>query len=167
MIGRHYRSWILATLLSFAWLPAKAQDILTIRSDLRFDYAIAVLKASIDAHGYTVSHVQRCDQGLAKTGHETDLYRVVFLGRLAEVRRLSKKRPDLVPFLPLKIVIFAEEDRTIVSAINPLALGQFFDDAETRAQLGRWEKDLRSILNLVRQQGEAEFFHTEVSEAKF
>lgn len=167
MKGLRYGLWLATVLLPFAWLPAKAQEILTIRSNLNFDYTMEALKASIGVHGYTVSHVQRCDRGLAKAGHATDLYRVIFLGKLDEVRRLSQQRPDLTPFLPLKIAIFAEQDQTIVSAINPLALGRLFDDETLHAQFERWERDLRSILLQVRQQGEDEFFQTEVSATRF
>lgn len=151
MMTRHHQGLIAAVLLSLASLPTQAQNILTVRSDLYFDYAMSLVKTSIEAHGYTVAHVQRCDQGLTKAGYETDLYRVIFFGKFDETRQLTRERPELIPYLPLKIAIFAEGEQTIVSAINPTALGAFFADEELSSQFRRWENDLRSILHEVQR----------------
>ena len=125
---------------------ATAQSIFTVRSALDFEQSMSELKASIEAHGYTVSHVQRCDGGLHKFGYETDPYRVIFFGKLDEVRQLSAQRPDLIPFLPLKIAVFAEGKQTIISSINLASLNNFYDDRELSIQFKRWENDLQSIL---------------------
>ena len=127
-------------------LSATAQGILTVRSALDFEDSMPALKASIEAHGYTVSHVQRCDSGLQGLGFETDRYRILFYGKLGEVRELSAEYPELIPYLPLKIALFAEGDNSIVSAINPVALGDFYPDEKLRTQFRRWENDVRSIL---------------------
>ena len=146
---RYCQHWIALLLLSLASLPAQAENLLTVRSELNFETTLSLLQNNIESHGYTVAHVQRCDLGMTKAGHKTDLYRVIFLGKLDEMRRLTKDRPDLVPYLPLKIAIFAEGEHTIVSTINPSALGELFADEQLRDQLRRWEGDLRSILHEV------------------
>ena len=135
-------------------LSASAQGILTVRSALDFEDSMPALKASIAAHGYTVSHVQRCDSGLQEFGYETDRYRILFFGKIDEVRRLSAEYPGLIPFLPLKIALFAEGDNSIVSAINPVALGEFYTDENLRRQFRRWESDLRSILDDIQHRDE-------------
>lgn len=145
---------LLAVALVAAALPAVAQNILTARSSQNFERSMLRLKASIESHGYTVSHVQRCDSGLTGLGYETDGYRVVFFGKLDEIRRLSAAHPALTPFLPLKISIFAEGDESIVSSINPAALGAFYRDEELQLQFSRWENDLRSILGELRSGAE-------------
>ena len=97
-----------------------------------------------------MSHVQRCDSGLTGLGYETDGYRVVFFGKLDEVRQLSAEYPELIPFLPLKISVFAEGDESIVSVINPTSLGSFYPGEALARQFDRWENDLRSILRELR-----------------
>lgn len=140
-----FRLMLLTSLLACA-APALAQNILTVRSEQDFERAMTTLKSSIESHGYAVSHVQRCDSGLTGLGYETDRYRVVFFGKLEEVRQLSAAYPQLIPFLPLKISIFAEGDESIVSSINPASLGGLYRDDKLRVQFRRWEADLRSIL---------------------
>jgi len=147
---------ILVLLLTLGCItPAIAQNVLTVRSAQDFENSMTALKASIETHGYTVSHVQRCDRGLTGLGYETDRYRVVFFGKLDEVRQLSAAHPDLIPFLPLKIVVFAEGDTTLVSALNPTALGAFYRNAELDIQFRRWENDLKSILGDLQRRAES------------
>ncbi len=149
MTSRRRKHWIAIALFWLLSLPAQAQNILTVRTELSFDFAMSFLKNNIESHGYTVAHVQRCDRGLNKAGPDSDLYRVIFLGKHDEVRRLSKEKPELIPYLPLKIAVFAEGEHTIVSTINPTALNVFFADEDLRTQLRRWENDLRSILTEI------------------
>jgi uncharacterized protein (DUF302 family) len=68
---------------------------------------------------------------------------------------LSADFPELIPFLPLKIAVFAEGEQTIISSINPTSLGEFYADDRLRIQFKRWENDLRSILSDMQQGGSA------------
>ena len=78
---------ILVLLLTLGCItPAIAQNVLTVRSAQDFENSMTALKASIETHGYAVSHVQRCDRGLTGLGYETDRYRVVFFGKLDEFK---------------------------------------------------------------------------------
>ena len=153
MISKRFIQVLLALWLLAAGLPAAAQNILTVRSAQEFEHSMTTLQASIEDHGYRVSHVQRCDSGLTGLGYETDRYRVVFFGKLEEVRQLSSRHPELIPFLPLKIAVFAEGEETIISSINPSSLGKFYTDGKLGIQFKRWENDLRSILRNLQHGG--------------
>lgn len=152
MISKKIISFSLTLSLLLTCGPGIAQNILTVRSAQDFEQSMTSLQASIETHGYRVAHVQRCDSGLTGLGYETDRYRVVFFGKLEEVRQLSAAYPDLVPFLPLKIAVFAEGDQTIISSINPSSLNDFYRQDGLRIQFKRWENDLRSILTDMQQE---------------
>ena len=147
MMRKRIAQMITAILLCIASLPILAENIFTVRSAMNFEQSMTAVKASIEAHGYSVAHVQRCDGGLHKFDYATDPYRVIFFGKFDEVRQLSSRYPTLIPFLPLKMAVFAEGDETIISVINLAALAQFYDDSDLRIQFKRWENDLRSILS--------------------
>jgi uncharacterized protein (DUF302 family) len=142
-------------LISLAITPTAATadsdgPLLMARSHDNFETAMAMLKNSIQEHGYAIAHVQKCDGGMKKFGYNSDYYRVVFFGKADEVERISKASPVMIPYLPLKIVIFAEENRTVLTALNPSNLAAYFpDDATMQNQLGAWEHDLRAILREV------------------
>jgi hypothetical protein len=86
-------------------------------------------------------------------GYQTAEYRVVFFGHPQEMRDLPVRYPDLVPYLPLKIVIFAERNDSIVLALNPSQLGVFYDDPPLTQRFAQWERDVRAILDRVRAGG--------------
>ena len=130
---------------------ATAQQMLMARSTQHFEVAMEVLQDAIRDYGYTVAHVQKCDGGMAEFDYKTDFYRVVFFGKIDEVRYLSEKYPEIVPYLPLKIALFAEKNETVFSAMNPMDLTEYFTDPQVKTQLMRWSNDIRSILHDVRE----------------
>jgi uncharacterized protein (DUF302 family) len=89
-----------------------------VRSLQPFPEAMLTLQESIRDHGYTISRVQRVDIGLTGMGNKTDKYRIVFFGKVDEVRGLTGKAPQMIPYLPFKISIFAKGGQTILITSN-------------------------------------------------
>lgn len=127
-----------------------AEDLFMARSQLAFPEAMTVLQQTIREHGYQVSRVQRIDIGLTTSGYKTDKYRVVFFGKLDELRQLSDRHPQLVAYLPLKIAIFAENDETLLLSSSFKHLRPFFSSEAPMAQFDQWETDIQSILEQLR-----------------
>jgi uncharacterized protein (DUF302 family) len=126
---------------------AGAEELMMARTERPFPEAMNLLQEKIQQQGYQVTRVQRVDVGLGSRGFATAEYRVVFFGRAEEIRRLPDRHPDLVPYLPLKFVIFAEGETTLALTYNPMMLAAAFPDAELNRQFRRWEQDLRTILD--------------------
>jgi uncharacterized protein (DUF302 family) len=139
----------------FAWLLLHipgvcAEDIVMARSALPFPEAMLALQESIRGHGYTVSRVQRVDIGLTGMGYKTDKYRIVFAGKLEEIRHLTENVPQLIPYLPPKISIFAEGEQTILVTSHPKLYAEIAGDAVDPVIFERWTSDLQSIFHDVR-----------------
>lgn len=126
------------------------QTTLMARTGMPFDQALATVQELLGDYGYTVAHIQKCDGGMAKFGYHSDKYQLVFFGKLDEVRKVSHSHPELIPFLPLKLAVFAEGNETLVVALDPLELGRYLPDADLQIQLARWHSDLKSLLAEVR-----------------
>lgn len=138
----------LSVLVGDVW----AEDVVMARSRQAFPEAMLTLQESVREHGYQVSRVQRIDIGLTGMGYATDKYRVVFVGKTGEIRHLKQTYPELIPYLPPKISIFAEGDETILTTTNPLVFKQFVKLApEDELIFDHWESDLRSVLDDVRE----------------
>jgi len=137
-------------LLAATAAPAAADELIMIRVAQPFPEAMSTLQQAIADQGYTISRVQRVDVGLTAMGYQTAEYRVVFFGHPEEMRDLPARYPDLVPYLPLKIVIFAERNDSIVFALNPSQLGAYYDDPPLKQRFAQWEQDVRAILDRVR-----------------
>lgn len=121
-----------------------------VRAEQSFPEAMALLQEAITAQGYTVSRVQRVDIGLTSSGYRTDKYRVVFFGKPDEVREMSVRHVDLVPYLPLKIALFAEGEDTILLASGFTNLEDHFSGTEVSKRLKQWGADIATILEAVR-----------------
>jgi len=126
-----------------------AEEMIMIRSVLPFPEAMLALQESIAAHGYTVSRVQRIDIGLTGMGYKTDKYRVVFAGKIDEIRELTSRSPELTPYLPPKVSIFAEGEQTVLVTVNPRIYADIAGEAIDPVIFDRWESDLRSIFQDV------------------
>lgn len=138
-----------AALLLGLGTAASADQLLMIRSALSFPEAMMALQNAITSRGYTVTRVQNVDIGLSKIGYQTDNYKVVFYGKPEEVTQLATRHPEVIPYLPLNVAIFAEQDNTILVTSRPGVLADFFPAEDLKAQFLRWEKDLIEIVNEV------------------
>lgn len=143
------KNWLLALLLL---LPAAlvAEDLFMVRSELSFPEAMSVLQEAIANRPYKVSRVQRVDIGLTKSGYATDKYRVVFFGDIDELDLLSEQYPELVPYFPMKIAVFAEGEETILLAASFTHLRPHYTSSSLHARFDQWEKDIVEILDEVR-----------------
>ena len=111
---------------------------------------MSLLQQTIKAEGYEVSRVQRVDIGLTKSGFKTDKYRIVFFGKLDDVRAVSDQYPELIPYLPLKIAIFAEGDETLLLSSSFQHLRPFYKSPTLRERFDRWDADINKIMERVR-----------------
>jgi len=142
------RAWVLWLLLALPGVSA-GEELLMARIARPFPEAMNALQETIRAGGYTISRVQRVDIGLTSSGFQTAEYRIVFYGRPDELRDLARSHVELIPYLPLNIVIFAEGDESIVLTANPRQLGEFFDKPELKKVFDRWERDTRALFDTL------------------
>jgi uncharacterized protein (DUF302 family) len=148
-----YRWLVLLVLLSCRPVVAD-QTFMQVSCDLPFPEAMVLLQGAIVSHGYTVSRVQPVDKGLRKFGYETGLYRIVFFGQPQQMAMVRENHIELIPYLPLKIMLFEAGEYVVASALEPAALAAFFDDAEIQQLLDSWQKDLIKIVSFYGQCGE-------------
>lgn len=116
-----------------------------------FPEAMLKLQDTLTNHGYTISRVQRVDIGLTSSGYKTDKYRVVFYGKPEEIRRMTREYPRLIPYLPLKIAIFAEGEETLLVASSPMQWVESDQPALNR-MLKTWANDLQLIFDTMRSE---------------
>lgn len=148
MINHRSRIVLFLVLAALAW-RASAQEIIMTRSLQPFPETMLTLQESIRSHGYVVSRVQRIDIGLTGMGYKTDKYRIVFAGKPDEIRMLTEKAPQLIPYMPPKISIFAEGNQTLLVTIHPKVYARIAGDAIDPVFFQRWESDLNSIFHDV------------------
>jgi len=139
-----------ALLLLGVSAAVRADQLFMVRSVQAFPEAMTTLQGAVVAHGYKVARVQRVDIGLTGSGFETDKYRIVFFAKADEVRDLTERYPQLIPYLPWPITIFAEGEETLLVTSNPAELTALSSSPELQQVFARWSSDIRAILEDVR-----------------
>lgn len=138
-------------LVTLSPCAAEQQLINMKRIELPFPETMELLKSAIHQQSYTVTRVQKVDYGLEKLGFKTDQYQVIFFGKKTEIRELSNKFPTLTPFLPLKIVVFAEGLDTIMLSDNYLIQSKMYNNRTLSNTFNLWRSDVKKIFNRVQQ----------------
>lgn len=144
-----YNALLFISLL-FTSFIVQAEELIMMRVTQSFPETMVSLQSAISKTGYKISRVQRVDIGLTKSGYQTDKYRVVFFGKADEIKQLSEELPDMIPYLPLKISIFSEQNDTIVIANNPVILASYFEGAPKKL-FNQWYKDIKTIFELTKK----------------
>jgi uncharacterized protein (DUF302 family) len=139
-----------ALLALFMVSPVAAGDLLMARMDKSFPEAMTLLQSAISSRGYTITRLQQVNENLQRRDFKSDMYRVVYFGKLDEIRQVTAKHPELIPFLPLNITIFAEEDQSILVASDPQGLRQFFPDPALESIFTRWHRDMEAVMDELR-----------------
>ncbi len=129
--------------------PVIADELIMVRSQQKFPETMLTLQTSVKEHGYNITRVQRIDVGLTGMGYKTDKYRVVFVGKPDEIHYLVKKHPNIIPYMPPKVSIFAENDETVLVTANPNIYAELVNE-EDRVIFRRWASDIRSVFDDVR-----------------
>lgn len=151
---KKYLLGLVVLLLGFqvtAVFAADREALLMVRSDKPFKATLDQLSAAINFNDYKISRIQRVDIGLTKTGYKTEKYRVVFFARAKELDRLAASNPKLIPFMPMKVVIFSEGKDTIMLAVNPNQLRKLVPEKKLFPYFDRWESDLKKILESAKE----------------
>jgi len=126
---------------------AEDDNIMMARTQQEFKVALDDIMKEIENQGYTVAHVQRCDGGMEAMGYQTDNYKVVFFGKLSEVRELSQKHENLIPYFPFKAIVYKEGDETVLSILNPKHMQSLApDDPALSEKVKQWKQDFDQIL---------------------
>jgi uncharacterized protein (DUF302 family) len=124
-------------------------ELFMLRSNQGFPETMSLLQEAIKKQGYTVSRVQRVDIGLTKSGYATDKYRVVFFAKNDELQFLAESYPEIIPYLPHKIAIFAENNETILIATDPSVFLDLYSEPGLKKYFSHWAKDMKQIFDYI------------------
>ncbi|MEJ2360210.1 MAG: DUF302 domain-containing protein [Gammaproteobacteria bacterium] len=141
----------LLLLLAFS-LPVSAEELLMVRVKSPFPETMLKFQEVIKEHGYKLSRVQRVDVGLSMSGYKTDKYRVVFFGKEKQDRWIIRHHPKLIPYLPLKVAIYAENEDTLLVAPN-LDILINAKDPHLKKMVKGWEQDLQVMFREMHDYG--------------
>ncbi len=138
---------LLTLLLLLTGGSSHADNLLMVRVHQPLNATLNHLRNVIHEQGYKVTRVDLVNIGLLGMGYTSNEYRAVFFGKADEIHRLTREYPELVPYLPLRIAVFAEGESTLLVTLNPVVYGDFLPDGKPGEIIRQWRKDIETILS--------------------
>jgi uncharacterized protein (DUF302 family) len=136
----------------FVAAPVSAEELMMVRVKQSFPETMLKFQEVIKDHGYHLSRIQRVDIGLANMGYKTDKYRIVFFGKEDQNRWIIDKHPELIPYLPLKVAIYAENEDTMMVSSN-LEILIDAHDPKLKKIVDGWQRDMQSMFKEMHDYG--------------
>ncbi len=70
----------------------------------------------------------------------------MFFGKYDEMKKMSKKYPEIVPFFPLRVTVMEEGAHTLMIVTPPITLLPLVQTNEERMTIFSCQEDIKSIL---------------------
>ena len=121
-------------------------EFITVQCNSRFAETLEHLQELLVAQGYTSLRIQRVDEGLHHHGYDSDKYRILFFSNPKTLEAVTRHSPQLIPFLPHKLILYTEHGKTIVNTVRPKALAQFFQEPALRQTLLQWDEEIGRLM---------------------
>ena len=150
-MSRPLHRWFILIVLLLLASPLLADNLIMIRTPLQFDDAEKRLKDAVAEYGYTVLEVNPINLSLVAADFSAEQYRAISLESSVGTAELLDRHPMLASFLPLRIILFAEHETSVLVTLNPLYLKNYFTDEELAGFFWQWNRDLHQILLTVQQ----------------
>ncbi len=131
-------------LLSALGAPATQVGLIESRCAAPLPEAMSWLQKVVADHDYQVMQIQPVGEALATRGYRGEDFKVLFIGRADDFKRVQADYPPLMPFLPLNLTLADDNGATRLSVMPPA--GQGLSPPPVVARLmARWRDDLTMI----------------------
>jgi uncharacterized protein (DUF302 family) len=141
------------TLLLFSSFSLAIDSFNVVRVNTNFNNTWQALNDKVDEYNYKTAYLQRCDFALNERDYKSDKYRILFFGEYKKMEYLSRKYSAIVPYLPLKVVVMAEGDNTIIIN-NPLQILLPTLEDKDKEIINKWQQDLDKIFAEIKTEYE-------------
>ena len=106
---------------------------------MQLDYTVSTDKSQADAvaavvdmtaaHGFRVQFVHDVQETLAEKGFERDPLTIVEICNAKFASQVLAVDPKIGLMLPCPIMVYTEDDRTLIATMRPSLIGGFFPEA--------------------------------------
>jgi uncharacterized protein (DUF302 family) len=124
---------------------------------MELDYTVSTAKSHADAvaavvdltavHGFRVQFVHDVQETLAEKGFQRDPLTIVEMCNAKFASQVLAADPKIGLMLPCPIMVYVEDDQTLISTMRPTLIGGFFPDAGIADVAGEVEKVLFAIID--------------------
>lgn len=119
----------------------------TQKTKKNFDEIVARIEELTAEKQFRVLHIHNVQQTLEEKGLERGPFKIIEICNAKFAHRALGATPDVGLFLPCKINVYTKGGETIISAMNPRMISEFFDNPELKGLAEEVDKIVRSIVD--------------------
>jgi uncharacterized protein (DUF302 family) len=112
-----------------------------------FDEIVAKIEELTAARQFRVLHIHNVQLTLKEKGLERGPFKIIEICNAKFAHNALGISPDVGLFMPCKINVYTEGGETIITAMNPKMISEFFDNPELKELAEGVDKVVRSIVD--------------------
>jgi uncharacterized protein (DUF302 family) len=119
----------------------------TQKTTKNFDEIVARIEELTAEKQFRVLHIHDVKQTLSEKGLERGPFKIVEICNAKFAHNALGVTPDVGLFMPCKINVYTEGGKTIISAMNPRMISEFFDSPILKELADEVDTIVRSIVD--------------------
>jgi uncharacterized protein (DUF302 family) len=119
----------------------------TCATDLDFDDAVSRIEEITAAKGFRVLHIHDVQATLAEKGFHRGPFKIVEICNSKFAHKVLGINEDVGLFMPCKINVYTKNGRTVISAMRPELIGEFFGNDDLKETAREVDAIVRSIVD--------------------
>jgi len=119
----------------------------TFETNKSFDDAVAKVQELTASKGFRVLYVHDVQATLAEKGLKREPFKIIEICNSKFAHKVLGMTEDVGLFMPCKINIYTRKGKTVISAMRPAMIGEFFDNKELGEVANEVDAITRSIVD--------------------
>jgi uncharacterized protein (DUF302 family) len=119
----------------------------TVESKKSFGDAVTAIEASCAAKGFRVLHTHDVQATLAEKGLERGPFKIIEICNSKFAHKALGIDETVGLFMPCKINVYIKQGKTVISAMRPSLISEFFENRELKEVADEVDAIVRSIVN--------------------
>ncbi len=115
-----------------------------------FDNAVSKIEEITAARGFRVLHTHDVQATLAEKGFPRGPFKIIEICNSKFAHKVLGINEDVGLFMPCKINVYTKDGKTVISAMRPALIGEFFKNDELMETAREVDAIVRSIVDEAR-----------------
>ena len=121
----------------------------TIESDKSFDEASASLEKITPEFNFRILAIHNVKETLAEKGFEIKPLKIYEICNAGFAHKALSKDINVAMFMPCKIILRQEENKTIITLVRPSMISKMLPDSGLEELAGNVEKQLKELIENI------------------
>ena len=119
----------------------------TVETGKEFDAVVAAIEKASAANNFRVLYIHDVQNTLEGKGFKRSFYKIIEICNAGFAFKALEISPEIGLFMPCKINVYIRGSKTLISAMRPSLISEFFKTPQLKELADEVEKTIRSIVD--------------------